>query len=308
MGLVRARAVKALGSLPAVFCDVDIERARQLASSMEPNAIVLADWHGIDFSAVDALVVCTPPFARGPLEQKAVELGLPIFIEKPVGLSSDQCAPVLRALDAKPTITAVGYMNRYRRSIADVIDRLRKRRIIGIAAYWVAAPYGVPWWGETDLSGGPLNDYATHLIDLARYFAGDIESVHAVATVITNSHEKRSEAGVVGMRFECDAVGSLIYGTLANTKSIAFDVIHDQGTLCLAGWDLRVLTETHAESPADPQDRDAVFFDEMKAFLNAVSAGSPGGILSDFRDAFRTQQVVDAIRRALSTGNVEKVC
>ncbi len=308
MGGVRARAVKALGNLPAVFCDVDIERARRLAALVEPGGIVLEDWRSIDFSGVDSVVVCTPPFTRGPLERAAIEAGLPVFVEKPIGLSSEQCAPVLRALNAKPTLTAVGYMNRYRQTVADAMARLRNSRIVGIAAYWAAPPYGVPWWEDTSLSGGALNDYLTHLIDLARYFAGDVDRVHALATVAAHPHEGRAETGVIGLRFERGAVGSLLYSSAATAKNVAFDVIHEQGVLRLVGWDLRVPSEPPAEPTVDAPDRDAVFFEEMKAFLTAVKEGSPRPILSDFRDAFRTQQVVDAVRRALCTGNVEKVC
>lgn len=305
MGRVRAQAVKASGSTPAVFCDIDIERARRLASLVEPTGIVLDDWRGIDFAAVDALVVCTPPSARGPLERTAVEAGLPIFVEKPIGLSSQQCAPVLQALEARPGVTAVGYMNRYRRSVADAIERLGTRQIVGIAAYWAAAPYATPWWEHPDLSGGPLNDYATHLIDLARYVAGNIESVQAVSLV---AHPDESEeTAVIGMRFERDAVGSIIYSSAATAKTVAFDIIHDQGALRLVGWDLQLGPETGAEAAVSTPDRDAVFLEETRAFLGAVRARSPVGIRSDFRDAFRTQQVVDTVRRALATGNVETV-
>jgi myo-inositol 2-dehydrogenase / D-chiro-inositol 1-dehydrogenase len=309
MGSVRARAAKASGGSPVVFCDVDVERAQRLASLVQPRGTVVDNWRSIDFAAVDAVVVCTPSFTRGPLEREAIRAGVSLFVEKPVGVSIEQCIPVLRALDENPknpSITAVGYMNRYRPSVADARWKLKNRRILGIAAYWAAAPYGVSWWKDHELSGGPLNDYATHLIDLARYFAGDIVSVQAFTTT-SHAAEGPAESGAVIMRFRSSAVGSVVYSAAARTKGIGFHIIHEDGTLDLVGWNLRLQSDGNGESTAENLDRDGIFVDELRVFLNAVKTGSCDAILSDYRDACRTQRVVDAVKRALLSNNVETV-
>jgi len=116
MGREHARAAALLGARVALLYDVDIARSQRLADDY-PNSTVLNDWQEIDWQAIDAVFVCTPPFCRGPVEQRAAQAGVPIFMEKPVGISAEQCLQLNEVLQTAPVITSVGYMNRYRSSV-----------------------------------------------------------------------------------------------------------------------------------------------------------------------------------------------
>src|SRR6266542_3034427 len=83
MGLHHARSSTQLGHRITVACDVDLARAVALAAN-HPGCQSVADAARIRWSEIDAVFVCTPPFARGPVELLAVEAGVPIFLEKPI--------------------------------------------------------------------------------------------------------------------------------------------------------------------------------------------------------------------------------
>src|SRR5213593_3604347 len=121
MGRERARAATSLGARVVTVCDPDFQRARDLA--FELQAAALREPEQIAWGALDALFVCTPPGARGRAETLAIDAAVPLFVEKPVGVCAEQLLPVLRGLEARRVVSAVGYMNRYRDSV------LRARRL-----------------------------------------------------------------------------------------------------------------------------------------------------------------------------------
>src|SRR4051812_36581062 len=180
MGLVHAKNAAELGHRVTIACDVDLARATTLASA-HPGCVAFGDPASIPWDSVDAAFVCTPPFARGPVELFAAKAGVPLFLEKPIGLSAMQCAPVLAAVRKARVITSVGYMNRYRGSVRRARALVSTETPLGFAAHWFGAAYRVPWWGDPALSGGQLNEQCTHLVDLARHLMGEVAEVSALA-------------------------------------------------------------------------------------------------------------------------------
>ncbi|HYK22717.1 MAG TPA: Gfo/Idh/MocA family oxidoreductase [Pyrinomonadaceae bacterium] len=179
-GREHARASTLLGARVALLCDPDISRARTLANEYS-GSVVLEDFHNIDWSSIDALFVCTPPGARGPAELAAVQAGIPVMLEKPVGLSAEGCRALLKALQKKPVINSVGYMNRYRDSVISTHKLFENTELVGIVCNWIGGIYRVPWWLQRHASGGPFNEQGTHLVDLCRVFLGEVKEVFAMA-------------------------------------------------------------------------------------------------------------------------------
>jgi myo-inositol 2-dehydrogenase / D-chiro-inositol 1-dehydrogenase len=304
MGRQRTRAAVALGARVVALHDPDLPRAHEVAT-LAPGSTVLADWRDLDLAAIDAVFVCTPPNARGAVEVSAIECGVAVFVEKPIGVSAEQGAAVLEALGRKPGITAVGYMNRHRPSVQAARDALTGKTVLGLSGNWAGGRYGVPWWAHEALSGGPVNEQATHLVDLARHLVGDVREVSAL--VGEPGVHGAPEAAAVGLRFAAGALGTLLYTCQARQKAIDLKVLTEDAPVCLEGWDFRLRGQDGRLFPEVEPDRDKIFELEVAAFFDAIRKDSPGPILSDFPDAMRTQQTVDAIRRALASGRIEPV-
>jgi len=96
MGRERARCtIEAGSSLAAVF-DIDAGRSAELAEKY--GAQSLSHVERLFEVGLDALFVCTAPGTRGPIETRCVEAGLPFYVEKPVGISTDACHELARRL------------------------------------------------------------------------------------------------------------------------------------------------------------------------------------------------------------------
>lgn len=292
MGREHARAATLLGARVALLYDVDIARSQRLADDY-PNSAVLNDWQEIDWQAIDAVFVCTPPFCRGPVEQRAARAGVPIFMEKPVGISAEQCLQLNEVLQTAPVITSVGYMNRYRSSVLQARKFIAEGEPIGIVCNWVGTPYRVPWWLHTAHSGGPFNEQATHFVDLCRFLMGEVVEVFAMA------HRAADHAGIddtlsVTLRFANDTLGTLLYSCRASAKQIGIEVFSSAGSLRLQDWDLKLAGG--GEIAAAPED---VYTDEDAVFFQAIAASDQSLVRSSLADAVQTQMVVDAIHRSL---------
>src|SRR5438270_587940 len=142
MGRERGRAAKSFGADVVTVCDPDVERAESLALDLDAKPVSCAE--DLDMGTLDALFVCTPPSLRGAPELDAIAAGVPVFVEKPMGLNREQCLRLVDAIQAKPVKNAVGYMNRYRESALRAQKAIAESRPIGIAFQWFAARYRVP--------------------------------------------------------------------------------------------------------------------------------------------------------------------
>lgn len=290
MGRVRAEACRALGVRIGVVHDREPAAAESLAQTI-PDVAVARALAEIDWDGVDAAFVCTPPAARGPAELAAIAAGVPVLVEKPVAISAAHAAAVSRALDEAPVRTAVGYQNRYRPAVRKLRAVAAETPPFALTCHWVVGPYRKSWWLDPDGSGGPLNEQATHLVDVCRHLAGEVVEVAAVARAGVRDPAAVDSVAAV-LRFESGTCATLLYSYLASEKHVALEAFwRGGGHYVLEGWDFR--------QPGEPvpQDANAVFTTETAAFL-----GLDGQILCDFEDALRTQRVVDALKRAVRTG------
>jgi len=303
-GREHARASTLLGARVALLCDQDISRATALAAEY-PGSVVLADFHSIDWSSIDALFVCTPPAARGPAELAAVQARIPVMLEKPVGLSVEGCRPLLEALLKKPVINSVGYMNRYRDSVISTQKLLENTELVGIVCNWVGGIYRVSWWLQRNASGGPFNEQGTHLVDLCRLFLGEVTEVFAMAAN-SSIHKDVQETLVVTLRFLNENLGTIFYSCRASEKHIHFQIFSTMHSMSLEGWDLKV-TAKGATVDANTATEEDIYVKEDAAFFNAISSGDQALIKTPFEDAIRTQLVVDTIHRSLLSQKPERV-
>jgi myo-inositol 2-dehydrogenase/D-chiro-inositol 1-dehydrogenase len=297
MGLAHAKSAARLGHRVVVACDLEPARASALAAAY-PACEVLTDSAAIRWDDLDAGFVCTPPFARGPVELYAAKAGVPLFLEKPIGLSATQCLSALAAFRETGTLTSVGYMNRYRGSVRRARSLLQAERMLGLTAHWVCAAYRVPWWGDPALSGGQLNEQCTHLIDLARHLGGEIDEVDAIAQPAAEGSHGAAAVSIL-LRFRSGALGTILCGCLASEKQIGLRAFTPRGQIALDGWDFKWTPSAAFGDGGDLDPGEDVFLDECGAFLEAVRSGDANGIRCDLAEAMLTQRVVDAVQSAL---------
>ncbi|HEV8451480.1 MAG TPA: Gfo/Idh/MocA family oxidoreductase [Gaiellales bacterium] len=302
MGAQRARAAHRLGA-ELVLSDGDEQRSQLLASEF-PSASTTPP-HRLDWAALDAVFVCTPAGARGPIEMAAAAAGVAVFVEKPIALSADGAHEMAEMIRSSGVTSAVGYMNRYRAGVAKARQTLAGQAIFAVQGHWVGNPYQKDWWTDPRVSGSPFNDQASHLIDLCRYLVGEVEAVSAVERRSAD-HPEVADVVALALRFAGGACGTLLHSYRAEDKHVALNIFSPVGCTALRGWDFRG-DDSGELREADVDGVTPIFLTETEVFLDAVAGRDPSAIRSSFEDGLRSLQVVDAVHRALTSGRCETV-
>ena len=190
IGTLRARALKSVSALQLVaIADVREERARRIAASV-PNLRVESD--GIILAndpKLEAIILATPPESHEAIGLACLKAGKHVLCEKPLASTIKGCEALVGAAEQAGTVLATGFNLRYTRA-AMMSRHLLDSGAVGELDH-IRAFHGHPGGSEfthdwvTDRAvtgGGTLMDNGIHLIDLTRWFLGDVEDVVGYAT------------------------------------------------------------------------------------------------------------------------------
>ena len=137
----------------SAICDVDKKIAEERSNTYGGQAY--GDFEEmLKHEPVDALYICTPPFAHGEQEKMAAAMKIPMFIEKPIAVTLDQASEILDAVSDAGIITSVGYHWRYAAAAARALHELKGKKILGALGYWLGGMPGLSWWRVRAQSGG----------------------------------------------------------------------------------------------------------------------------------------------------------
>jgi predicted dehydrogenase len=163
----------------------------QVVGAYDSNPAQLANAHLQTFTDLesllkldqDALVIATWPSSHATVAEKALEHGLDIFVEKPMGANLAQSLQIVQAQRRSGRLVVVGYIERVNpailkvREIADLADIVSSREIrIGLRP-------------PTSHKIGVLMDLGSHAIDMAYHLFAKEPKIRS-ATLVA---EKQSD-------------------------------------------------------------------------------------------------------------------
>jgi len=182
-GQVGGKRVRALGEHRLVaVTDADPERAERLAGE-HPCCRVAPDVEALlERSEIDLILVAASHDALAGLTHRAVAAGKHVLVEKPAARRASELRPVIAAARAAGRLVKVGFNHRFHPALRKA-RQLLASDAIGPLLY-LRARYGHggrigyehEWRADPDRAGGgELIDQGVHLIDLARWYAGQLE-------------------------------------------------------------------------------------------------------------------------------------
>jgi len=184
-GLIGVKRAKALESFPehelVVCADVSLERAVSLASHYRCDSF--SDWRlAVKKENVDAVIVATTHAFLKDISLAAVSLKKHVLVEKPGARSADELKLVVDEASRQGVHLAVGFNHRYHPALMKAHEVSGSGGVGDIM--YVRARYGhggrlgyeKEWRAQPELSGGgELLDQGVHLLDLSRWFLGDLK-------------------------------------------------------------------------------------------------------------------------------------
>ncbi|WP_229402014.1 Gfo/Idh/MocA family protein [Micromonospora okii] len=280
--------------------DVARDAAQRLADAHGGRAF--ADVDELLAAGPDAVYVCVPPFAHGPVEEAIVAAGVPMFVEKPVAVDLDTAERIADLVARRGLLTGVGHHWRYLHVVAEARELLAGRPVRMVGGAWLDKVPPVAWWARRDRSGGPVVEQAAHVLDLMRALVGEVTEVSAYGDGAPPPVDGADIDSVTtaALRFAGGAVGTLSAACVLGWKHRAgLEILADGLALRLAEDGLTIRdADGERHLPADPDGaRTAV----DRAFVDAVR-GVGDDVRVPYAEALRTQRLALAIAESARTG------
>src|SRR5690625_4717137 len=193
------------------ICDVNVEAAKRQGAIYNANSYV--DYKKIlDQETLNAVFICVPPFSHHDMEERVVEKGIHLLVEKPVELNLSNSLKKAEVICKSGVINASGYCLRYLDTVQRAKNYLADKKIAMVRGHYLSGFVETPWYRIKEKSGGQLIEQSTHIFDLMSYIAGDFKKVSAnMALTVMNDIENIDIPDVtfVNVVFDSGAVGHL---------------------------------------------------------------------------------------------------
>jgi predicted dehydrogenase len=184
-GRVGEKRARALGPHSLAVCvDAVPARAEALAELYPGCAASTSLERVLDDPRLEAVIVATTHDALADTARQAAEAGKHVLVEKPAARTTAELRATRAAVEQAGVVAKVGFNHRFHPALAQA-RQLFDQGGIGELMY-IRARYGHggrphyerEWRADPSVAGGgELLDQGSHLIDLARWFAGDFTEV-----------------------------------------------------------------------------------------------------------------------------------
>jgi predicted dehydrogenase len=264
IGSLRAKAISLSRSMNlAAVSDLDPVRADQIAN--QTGAAVETDWRSLlNRADLNAVIVSTPPHLHAEMCIEAVRSGKHVLCEKPLARTPDECRQIVNAATETGMFLATGFNYRFYPSFDAANSWLRAGRIgklDHIRAYtgYSATAHNHPWVHDAAITGGgALRDNGIHLIDLTRFYLGEVSEVCGFASNSVWNFKDCEDNGFLMMQNPDGAIASVhaswtewskfrfgieVYGTHGCIRATCFPLYAE--LLQTGGDGVKTRRETH---------------------------------------------------------------
>jgi len=285
-----------------------------------------SDWAAlVEDRGVDAVAVAVPPALQPEVARRALDLGKPVFVEKPLAANLAGAQAMLESAlrSRRPTMIDFNFpeLPAWRRAKA-MLDAGAVGRLRHVVVTWnvenQATRLRLKSWKTNGAGGGGLlGNFVSHCFHYLEWFCGTMSGLGGRAFTLPESDADGSIA--LALAFASGAGGSLQMSCASFLGSgHRVELYGDDGTLVLANPTLdyfRGFELTHARRADDalravaiedtggdqlPDIRVVPVARLVRRFIDACENGgspSPG-----FAEGYRVQCLIDAARRAHAAG------
>lgn len=322
MGLLHSAI---LNSIPRVKV-VAVTETEKLVASFLKNANVFTVYKDykkmIENESLDLVYITTPVAFHVPIATFCAEKKIYFFIEKPLGRNFEECVTLCDEVIKNKIFTMVGFYLRYSETFSKVKELLENQAIgkitkINSSVYQTQLLRKPSGWRfkKKSSGGGVLIDLGIHLIDLLRWYFGNIVDVKGTIKSL-NSQEVEDTANAIikfsnGLQCYFEASWNVEKYRLQETT---IDVEGTHGRI-LVNEDFIKITdlENHEKILYRQSLHKGVIIDiagpeytrEDVDFIECVFNGKEPH--TNVIDAINNQGVIDAIYKSAQTKNIEKV-
>jgi predicted dehydrogenase len=290
------------------------------------------DWRAlVDDPAVEVVAIATMPALQAQVALRALDLGKPVFAEKPMASTLDDARAMLRRAELGRLPTMVDF------NFHQIASWQRAKSMLDDGAIGALRHVVLRWHVEnraiqmrmrnwktlSDDGGGVLGNFISHCFHYLEWFCGPIASLTARLSGLPGDNDVQISAMMV-LEFATGQLASLSMSCASYLGSgHRLEFYGEDGTLVLdnSGADYmrgfrllygkrpaEALRHIPVDDPADaqyPDGRIAPVSRLARRFFDAIESGTR--VAPDFAAGYRVQQLIDAAQRSHRDGVAIKV-
>lgn len=236
----------------------------------------------IESEELDYVDLCLPTYLHEPLAVKAMEMGLHVFCEKPMAISTEACERMIEASERTDKQLMIGQTLRFFPSyqyVKEAIDSERYGKVVA-ASFFRGGTTPIwsweNWLLQKDKSGGCLLDQHIHDVDTINWFFGKPETVSTSGLVINEGNGY----DIVSSKYfyEDGKVVSAEDDWTINSDDFGFEmrfrVNFERGTIILENG--KLVDYPHGEKSFEPDiSKENGYYLEIKHFAESILNGTP---------------------------------
>jgi predicted dehydrogenase len=289
--LVEDAANQELATVTCVY-DLNTATAETLADEYHAKAVTSEDAL-LEGEDVDAFLICLYPGLHARALLKALPVGKPIYIEKPVATTWEDFALVTQAARDCTAPIHVGLGHRYFPVFSTLTQLVQQGKIgdlVSIAANWLTTlapietfPGGRENWHFREDTGGELIQHFCHAFDWLRDLGGEFCEISAMSNHTVHTDIPIEDTWNIGLRY---ASGALVnfHSSMNNPRKGELGWI--EGSTGALEWEwnnpstIRFYvntyprTKTHEDIPLEKLPYSAMTR-PFASFCESITTGSP---------------------------------
>lgn len=235
------------------FANIEGSRIEAVMSRNVERARSYAERHGIkkwysnaldliDDPNVNAVYIATPPSSHATFAIMAMKAGKPVYIEKPMAASYEDCIRINKVSEEMKVPCFVAYYRRYLpyfRKVEELIPRVGKVINVQVRLAQPSREFdgstgdAMPWRVQANIAGGGyFYDLAPHQLDLLQYYFGCIIEAKGYAANRGGLYDAEDTVSAC-FRFDNGLVGSGSWCFVADesAREDRIEIVGDKGSL-----------------------------------------------------------------------------
>lgn len=252
---------------------------------------------------VDAVYVATPPDTHRQYAVRAAAAGKPVYVEKPMARTAEECRTMIRACESAGVPLFVAYYRRAMPRFATVATLLADGAVGDVRAVTVRTTSGpgtwepghLPWRVLPEIAGGGLFvDLGSHTLDLLDHLLGPLGDVRGTATNLGGQYPAEDTVTMT-FRAGAEVEGTGLWCFAAHERTDEVSLVGSRGTLRFSTFGdepLRLTTAAGERSIEAPKPA-TVQLPLIQTVVDALRG--VGECPSTGRTALRTAEVVDTV-------------
>lgn len=276
---------KAQGSSISAVMSRDATKARSYAERHGISRWYTDPIDLIEDTSVDAVYIATPPSSHATYAIMAMKAGKPVYIEKPMAQSYEECLRINRVSRDTGIPCFVAYYRRYLPYFQKVQSLMKNiGKPINLQIRFAQPPKeldynstNLPWRVQPDISGGGyFYDLAPHQIDMVQELCGCIIDAYGLSSNRAGLYQAEDTVSAC-FKFETGLVGSGSWCFVADesAKEDRIEIVGDKGMLCFSVFTFQpiALHDNEGRHEYDVPNPEHVQFPLVQAVVNHLNGG-----------------------------------